>query len=73
MKTETHISHVAFAALAFACLAPMQNAHALSPPPDGRYPGGNTAEEQSALLSRTTGGYNTALGYLSLIRMPQAA
>ena len=40
---------------------------AVSPAPDGGYPGGNTAEGQNALLSRTTGGYNTAVGYLSLL------
>ena len=36
------------------------------PAPDGGYPGGNTAEGQSALFSLITGGYNTAVGYLSL-------
>lgn len=41
-------------------------AHAISPPPDGGYPGGNTAEGQNALLSLTSGGYNTAIGFLSL-------
>src|ERR1041385_7100594 len=41
-------------------------AFGVSPPPDGGYPGGNTAEGQNALLSLTTGGYNTALGYFSL-------
>jgi trimeric autotransporter adhesin len=49
------------------CLASLQHALAISPPPDGGYPGGNTAEGQNALLSRTTGGYNTAVGYLSLL------
>src|SRR5690242_6247287 len=44
----------------------MPAAQAVSPPPDGGYPGGNTAEGQSALLSLTTGGYNTAVGYWSL-------
>jgi trimeric autotransporter adhesin len=39
---------------------------AVSPAPDGGYPGGNTAEGQSALFSSTTGTYNTAVGYLSL-------
>ena len=39
---------------------------AVSPPPDGGYPGGNTAEGQSALLSRTTGGFNTAVVFFSL-------
>jgi hypothetical protein len=42
------------------------NADAVSPPPDGGYPGGNTAEGQKALLSLTTGGFNAAIGYFSL-------
>jgi hypothetical protein len=48
------------------CLASLPTAHAVSPPPDGWYPRGNTAEGQNALFSLTTGGYNTALGYFSL-------
>ena len=32
------------------CFALFQTAHAVSPPPDGGYPGGNTAEGQDALL-----------------------
>jgi hypothetical protein len=40
---------------------------AVSPSPDGGYPGGNTAEGQSALLSLTTGTYNTAVGLFSLM------
>ena len=39
---------------------------AVVPPPDGGYPGGNTAEGQDALLSLTTGLNNTALGSSSL-------
>jgi trimeric autotransporter adhesin len=39
---------------------------AVSPPPDGGYPGGNTAEGQNALLSLSTGTYNTAVGLFSL-------
>jgi hypothetical protein len=39
---------------------------AVVPPPDGGYPGGNTAEGTQALLSRTAGNYNSALGFLSL-------
>src|SRR5262245_41969127 len=41
-------------------------ASAVSPPPDGGYPGANTAEGQSALLSLTTGNQNTAIGNFSL-------
>jgi trimeric autotransporter adhesin len=41
-------------------------ARAVSPPPDGGYPGGNTAEGQNAMLSLTSGGFNTAVGWFSL-------
>ena len=52
--------------LGFIWLGLMPKAQAVSPPPDGGYPGGNTAEGQAALLSLTTGGFNTGLGYLAL-------
>jgi Chaperone of endosialidase len=39
---------------------------AVSPAPDGGYPGGNTAEGQNALFSLTTGGFNAAVGFFSL-------
>jgi hypothetical protein len=39
---------------------------AVSPPPDGGYPGFNTAEGQDALKSLTTGSANTANGWSSL-------
>ena len=48
------------------CFTLLPKALAVSPPPDGGYPGGNTAEGQRALLSLTTGTYNTAVGFLSL-------
>ena len=41
-------------------------AQAVVPPPDGGYPGGNTAEGLNALLSLTTGQHNTAVGLNSL-------
>jgi hypothetical protein len=47
-------------------LAAGPKAEAVSPPPDGGYAGGNTAEGQSALFSLTTGTYNTAVGLFSL-------
>jgi hypothetical protein len=52
--------------LLLACFGFSPDTRAISPPPDGGYPGGNTAEGQNALLSLTTGGYNTAVGFLSL-------
>ena len=39
------------------------------PAPDGGYPGGNTAEGQSALLSLTTGQYNTGIGIFSVLSL----
>jgi hypothetical protein len=38
----------------------------LSRPPDGGYPGFNTAEGQNALFNLTTGVGNTAVGWVSL-------
>jgi len=52
--------------LAFACLASVPELRAVIPPPDGGYPGGNTAEGQRALFGLTSGTYNTAIGLLSL-------
>jgi hypothetical protein len=51
--------------LAWVGLLP--NAEAVSPAPDGGYPGGNTAEGRNALLSLTAGTYNTAVGLFSLM------
>jgi uncharacterized coiled-coil protein SlyX len=50
------------------CLNLSQSAHAVTPAPDGGYPGGNTAEGQNALLNLDVedGLYNTAIGYLCL-------
>jgi hypothetical protein len=50
--------------LATFALSPI--ARAVVPPPDGGYPGANTAEGQNALLNLTTGTFNTAVGFLSL-------
>src|SRR6266550_7340348 len=51
---------------ALVCFALVQNTQAVSPPPDGGYPGHNTAEGQDALFSLTTGASNTANGYEAL-------
>src|SRR5213078_309486 len=54
-------------ALGFSALLPIVKA--VAPAPDGGYPGGNTAEGTSALLSRTTGTYNTAVGIYSILSL----
>jgi hypothetical protein len=52
--------------LMLGCFGLLPAVQAVVPAPDGGYPGGNTAEGQSALFSRTGGGYNTAVGFFSL-------
>jgi hypothetical protein len=64
LKTATLPLLIALAFLCAAAAAP--KAQAVNPPPDGGYPGFNTAEGQNALLSLTTGQGNTAVGWYSL-------
>jgi trimeric autotransporter adhesin len=52
--------------LLIVCLGPLYHARAVSPPPDGGYPGYNTAEGDNALASLTTGIWNTAIGESAL-------
>ena len=52
--------------LYLVCVNPLAKVEAVSPPPDGDYPGGNTAEGQEALFSLASGTFNTAVGWLSL-------
>jgi hypothetical protein len=52
--------------LALLCFALLPWAQAVVPPPDGGYPGFNTAEGQKALFGLTTGVANTAVGWFSL-------
>jgi hypothetical protein len=70
MKTIILLFLTLLAFLSLSAVAP--EAQAVVPPPDGGYPGGNTAEGQAALLNLTTGGFNTALGFFSLRSNPSA-
>jgi hypothetical protein len=64
MKTTTKLLRVI--ALTLLCVGSSPKAQGVNPPPDGGYPGGNTAEGQGALLTLTSGTYNTAVGFFSL-------
>jgi hypothetical protein len=52
--------------LALGCLALLQRAQGVVPPPDGCYPGFTTAEGCNALNFLTTGAGNTGVGWYSL-------
>jgi Chaperone of endosialidase len=69
LRTATPVFGIAFV-LAWFALSPV--VQAVVPPPDGGYPGANTAEGTNALLSVTTGVFNTALGWLTLQSNTQA-
>jgi len=64
MKTNTLSLILVSLLTGFALLQP---AHAVVPPPDGGYPGGNTAEGQAALLALSSGTFNTGVGFFSLL------
>jgi hypothetical protein len=68
MKTIKNIIYPAFVAFTVACIALSPNAQAVSPAPDGGYPGSNTAEGTQALQSLGSGVWNTALGYQTLFK-----
>jgi Chaperone of endosialidase len=55
-----------FTTILLACFAFLPQTQAVIPPPDGGYPGFNTAEGQNALFNLTTGVGNTAVGWFSL-------
>ena len=65
MKTPIRLFGIFFALL---CLGLLPNAQAVNPPPDGGYPGFNTAEGQNALLNLDVNGglANTAVGWFAL-------
>jgi len=63
-QSPTRVSVIVI--LTLACFVVLPRASAVSPPPDGGYPGLNTAEGQNALFNLTTGIANTAVGWLSL-------
>ena len=65
MKTRNNLI-TTMMLLALSVLALSPRARAVSPPPDGGYPGQNTAGGESALLHLAGGTYNTALGWASL-------
>ncbi len=64
-----------FLLLALACFALSPRAQALlpPPPPDGGYPGFNTAEGDGTLFSLTTGQGNTAVGFTALYNTTDAS
>jgi hypothetical protein len=64
--TRSNFTIISAMALALGWLTLLPRAQAVTPPPDGGYPGGNTAEGQQALFSVTSGTYNTAVGFFSL-------
>jgi len=52
--------------LVLMCVAPLPEARAVTPAPDGGYPGFNTAEGDGALQNLTSGASNTAVGFDAL-------
>lgn len=63
MKTMIRLLPILFTLLS---LQAAHRSQAVVPPPDGGYPGFNTAEGQSALFNLGTGVANTAVGWRSL-------
>jgi hypothetical protein len=75
-STKIQIAILLLCPVMLACFAlsvMAQDAPDVNPPPDGGYAGGNTAEGQKALLNRTTGIYNNAIGIYSLLSLTTAS
>jgi trimeric autotransporter adhesin len=66
MKRMTRIVYATVVSVIFGCFAPLPSTQAVLPPPEGGYPGNNTAVGENALQNLTTGINNTALGYRAL-------
>src|SRR6266567_68816 len=64
---KKRIQSLATVTLTVIGFALLPKAEAVSPPPDGGYPGGNTAIGAGALLSNTFGPDNTAGGAFALL------
>jgi hypothetical protein len=67
------ITPLLLVALLLSCFVIAQTAQAVSPPPDGGYPGFNTAEGQNALQDLTSGAANTAVGAYALFSTTTAS
>jgi hypothetical protein len=68
-KINMKLQNLIHIVIGFVCIGLLPKAQAVSPPPDGGYPGFNTAEGQNALFSLTTGSANTAVGWFSLFTL----
>jgi trimeric autotransporter adhesin len=66
MKNQKITFTMVLVGLALLSAAAVPKAFGVFPPPDGGYPGFNTAEGQNALFTLTTGAANTAVGWFSL-------
>ena len=66
MKTMPNSTYPVLALFVLAGFALSPAALAVDPPPDGGYPGDNTAVGEDALFSLTTGLDNTAIGFNAL-------